>query len=152
MLFSIIYSVDVPSDVSLNPYRPPHQRKLWWITEENECYDYDYLGGRWRHGKHRKYCAMLTQEQFDEFIGHVCIYAEDVETMGSIGAPGFGFGLAPAISFSDYCREDAILNAYVTPIPGHLEGDEIVPDEGVELPLGDEAWQRIRQEIIEQYS
>jgi len=36
--------------------------------------------------------------------------------MGSIGAPGFGFGWAPAISFnSDH--EDCISNAYVTPIP-----------------------------------
>ncbi|MFA5234797.1 MAG: hypothetical protein WC390_10390 [Sulfurimonas sp.] len=36
--------------------------------------------------------------------------------MGSLGAPGFGFGWAPAVPFqSDDC--DAIQSAYVTPIP-----------------------------------
>jgi hypothetical protein len=36
--------------------------------------------------------------------------------MGSIGAPGCGYGWAPAISFNGD-DPDAIQNAYVTPIP-----------------------------------
>ena len=36
--------------------------------------------------------------------------------MGSIGAPSFGFGWAPAISFNGD-HEDCIANAYATPIP-----------------------------------
>ena len=36
--------------------------------------------------------------------------------MGSLGAPGCGFGLAPAISFTSD-DQDAITSAYVTPLP-----------------------------------
>ena len=59
--------------------------------------------------------------------------------MGSLGAPGFGFGWSPAISFrSDDC--DAIQSAYVTPI---LE---------VKKQHGDERdWKRIREAVLSLY-
>jgi hypothetical protein len=59
--------------------------------------------------------------------------------MGSLGAPGFGFGWAPAISFrSD--DPDAIQNAYVTPIPE------------VERESCDERdWQRVRGAVLAVY-
>ncbi len=155
MLYSVIYTVDSDKDTDITEVFPPpwqHELKLWSQTEGDEEADRE----GWHHAK---WVALLTQTQFDAFIEHCYLYVEDVETMGSIGAPGFGFGWAPAISFRGefgwvdevgrYCGN---VDAYVSPIPGHLEGDEIVPNEGVELPLGDEEWQRIRKEIIEEYS
>jgi hypothetical protein len=86
----------------------------WEQTEGDEQYDYDHLGGEWRQGKHRKYCGILTQEQFDEFVQELGLHASDIETMGSIGAPGFGPFVVNAVSF-DLDSDEAIANAYVTP-------------------------------------
>lgn len=115
MQFSVIYSVDIPEDDELRFYEPP-DLSLWDQTEGDDSYEYDYLEGRWENGQHRKWCAILNREQFDRFVDHCYLYAEDVETMGSIGAPGFGFGWAPAISFTSY-DPDGIVSAYVTPVP-----------------------------------
>jgi hypothetical protein len=60
---------------------------------------------------------MLTKEQFQRFVASMGLVADSTETMGSIGAPGFGFGWSPAISFRDDGQERAILSAYVTPVP-----------------------------------
>ena len=115
MQFSVIYSVDCPSDESIDSFAPP-ELELWNETEGDEQYELDYLEGCWEGGHHHKWAALLNREQFDEFVDHCGLTAEDVETMGSLGAPGFGFGWAPAISFNghDSC---ALQNAYVTPIP-----------------------------------
>ena len=115
MKFSIIYSVDVPADEEVMDWAPPNL-DLWDQTEGDDQYEYRYLEGAWEHGSHRKWCAVLDREQFDEFIEQCGLVAEDVETMGSLGAPGFGIGWAPAISFTS---EDpsAIQSAYVTPLP-----------------------------------
>lgn len=67
------------------------------------------------------------------------LVAEDVQTMGSLGAPGFGFGWAPAISFNGD-DEDAILNAYVTPLPE-------VEKEGFD----ERDWQRVREAVLNVY-
>ena len=99
MLFSVIYSVDVPQGISIKPYTPPQVGRLWTRTEGDEQYEYSYLEGRWEKGKHRKWAALLTRKQFDAFVEKLGLVAEDVQTMGSLGAPGFGFGWAPAISF-----------------------------------------------------
>lgn len=116
MQFSIIYSVDVPEGVSIKPYTPPQVGRLWTRTEGNEQFEYSYLDGRWKTGKHRKWAALLTRTQFDAFVAKLGLDAEDVQTMGSLGAPGFGFGWAPAVNFrSD--DEDAIVSAFITPIP-----------------------------------
>jgi len=150
MLYSVIYTVDVPSNESIVPFLPPHRRKLWETTEGDGGYDCEDLGGVWAKGKHRKLVALLTQEEFDKFIDHVGLYAENVETMGSLGAPGFGMGWAPAIAFIGN-DPNAILDAYVTPLLGHVEDGKIVSDEDVELPLDDKAWDNIRDAIIERY-
>lgn len=64
------------------------------------------------------------------------LFAEDVQTMGSIGAPGFGFGWAPAISFrSD--DPDAIQSAYVTPLP-----------EVRKESLNERDWERVRDAVL----
>src|SRR2546423_1655853 len=116
MLFSVIYSADVPEGIDILTYAPPRCEELWDETEDDGQYDYEYLEGEWEHGHHRKWSTILNREQFEEFLDHCGLFAENVETMGSIGAPGFGFGWAPAISFrSD--DTDAIQNTYVTPVP-----------------------------------
>ena len=74
------------------------------ITEDSE------------NGKHRKWTGLLTRKQFDAFVNKLGLYAESTETMGSLGAPGCGFGWSPAISFTGD-HEDAIVSAYVTPLP-----------------------------------
>lgn len=139
MQFSVIYSVDVPKGVSIKDYTPPQVRKLWDKTEGDEQYEYDYLEGNWTKGRHRKWVAILNREQFDAFIEKVGLYAEGTETMGSIGAPGFGFGWSPAISFTSDDRE-AILNAYVTPLPETSK-------------VGDERdWDRVRSAVLSVYA
>lgn len=138
MLFSVIYSVNVPQGVSIKSYTPP-QPSLWTRTEGDEQYEYGYLEGRWEKGKHRKWAALLTRKQFDAFVERLGLVAEDVQTMGSLGAPGFGFGWAPAISFNGD-DEDAILNAYVTPIP-----------EVEKASFSDRDWHRVREAVLAVY-
>lgn len=139
MLFSVIYSVDVPQGVSIKPYTPLQVGRLWTRTEGDEQFEYSYLEGRWERGKHRKWTALLTRKQFDAFVEKLGLVAEDVQTMGSLGAPGFGFGWSPAISFRND-EEDAIVSAYVSPIPE------------IEKAAFDERdWQRVRQAIINVY-
>lgn len=140
MQFSVIFSVDVPEGVSIRDYAPPQVEKLWTLTEGNEQFEYGYLEGRWEKGKHRKWVALLTRKQFDAFVGKLGLYAERTETMGSLGAPGFGFGWSPAISFSSD-HDDAILSAYVTPIPETTKagGDE-------------QDWERVRGAVLSVYA
>lgn len=139
MQFSIIYSVDVPQGVDVMEHAPPQVDDLWQETEDGDT-EYAYLEGDWTDGKHKKWCAILSREQFDEFVEQCSLTAEDVETMGSIGAPGFEFGWAPAISFYGDDPE-AILNAYVTPVP-EVERSE----------FGDKDWTRIRDAVLSVYS
>lgn len=121
MEFSIIYSIDVPRDVSVRRFNPPtSQRRLWQLTEGDNGYEFGYLEGCWTKGKHRKWCGILNRDQFDAFLAHTGLFAEDVATMGSIGAPGCGFGLAPAFSFRTD-EPDAIQSAYVTPLASRSE-------------------------------
>ena len=117
MQFSVIYSADCPADENIESFAPP-EIDLWDETEDDDNYEYSYLEGEWENGHHRKWCAILTRDQFTEFVEHCGLFAEDVETMGSLGAPGFGYGWAPAISFNS---DDpaAIQSAYVTPLRQH---------------------------------
>ena len=140
MLFSVIYSADCPRTESIAQFHPPHVRKLWDQTEGDDQYDYGYLEGDWERGKHRKWCALLTKDQFNEFVETLGLVAEDVQTMGSIGAPGFGFGCAPAISFNDSGDVRAILNAYVTPLPETKKQNWTEQD-----------WERVRTAVINCY-
>lgn len=138
MLFSVIYSADVPQGISVRDYAPPQARRLWQQTESGPS-EYSYLEGRWERGKHRKWAALLDREQFDEFVGKLDLYAETTGTMGSLGAPGFGFGWSPAISFTSD-DPNALLNAYVTPLPETSKAG------------GDERdWQRVRRAVLSVY-
>jgi len=84
----------------------------------------------------------LTKEQFTRFVEQLGLYAEDIETMGSLTLE---YGRLPAISFNyeTYYGNEPILNAYVTPFPELARG--------ITLPLGNRQWQRIRKAVIRQY-
>lgn len=138
MLFSVIFSVDVPEFVSIERFAPPNVDELWDETESGES-EYAYLEGDWENGQHKKWCAVLNRDQFDEFIRHCNLNAESTETMGSIGALGCGFW-APAISFNS-TDDDCISSAYVTPLP------EVKKKE-----LTETDWNRIKQAVLSVYS
>lgn len=139
MQFSVIYSVDTPAGIDIDDYAPPQVADLWDQTEGDGQYEYGYLEGRWETGRHRKWCASLTRHQFDRFVRRCGLTAEDVRTMGSLGAPGFGFGWAPAVSFNGD-DPDAIQNAYVTPLP-EVEKEH----------LDDRDWERVRDAVLAVY-
>ena len=162
MEFSVIYSCDVPANTDLIA-PPPSQCHLWACTEREGGPDGSQNWGdpRWARGRHRKYCALLDQDQFDTFINHTGIFSEDIETGGSIGAPGFGFGWAPAISFTG-TADDVNQSAYVTPIPDHpgfvhpdvqpaLPGLEDVLEDVLRSEAG-ALWNATRQQIIVEYN
>lgn len=145
--FSIIYSVDVPKGVKLEDYRPPNFQKLKWDVTEGGKTEYDYLEGEWKGGKHRKYCNVLNFADFCEFLNHVDMVVEKCQTMGSLGAPGFGFGWAPAVPFHSNSSY-AIQSAYVTPIPPQMvDEDPLLPGmpEGVDMP----AWEGVEAAMWE---
>jgi hypothetical protein len=140
MQFSIIYSADVPADVDVRDYAPPRVEELWDETEDDDQFEYSYLEGGWEEGHHRKWCAVLTREQFDEFVRRCGLVADDVQTMGSLGTPGCGFGRAPAISF----RSDdpvAIQSAYITPLP-----------ETQKHQYDERDWDRVRSAVLAVYA
>lgn len=166
--YSVIYSVDIPAHVNMRPFVPPRCKQLWEETEGDEQYDFGYLEDRWEKGHHRKWVAILDQEQFDEFLDRTGLIAEDVQTMGSIGSPGVGFGWAPAISFRGD-DPDSIQSAYVTPLGSKGEMVRFLQEHEVPVPtvlldddgqqyFWDEAvdrkapWEAIRRAVIETYS
>ena len=78
-------------------------------TEDDDCADFEDM-----YPHHRKYCGILTQEEFDKFIESTGLVAEDVETMGSLTLE---FGHLPAISFNAGYDALGYVNAYVSPLP-----------------------------------
>jgi hypothetical protein len=126
----------------VRPYLPP-KRHLWTQTEGDEQYELDHLGGRWEKGKHRKLCVILTKEQFCKFVDATSLFAEDVETLGSLGAPGFGIGWAPALSFRSE-EDDAYQSAYVTPLTTRGSSDVPIRPNG----CTERDWSRVRKSVI----
>jgi len=142
MKFSIIYSFDISKEQSVEDFHPPHRRKLWDITEDQPEDD---------DSKHRKLIAVLDRKQFEEFIDHVCIHYEEIDTMGSIGAVGPWpfYHLVPAFSFHDYDR-GCYIGAYVTPYPDFLEKEGRPCSE--EIHIWSEAnWNRMKRAMKELY-
>lgn len=145
MKFYIIYSFDVTKEMSVNPFKPP-LIKRWTMTEDDDCYEYDYLGEKYEKGKHRKYTALLNKNQFKRFIEHCNMVMDDVETMGSITE----YGHLPALSFNinDAVQNDyyELINAfaYVTPLPEHvIKGKELTTS------LNDRNWKRLKQIMLD---
>ena len=123
MNWSIIYSYDLLPNTSPEPYIPISDR--WIKTEDDDEYDFDYLGDDYVDGKHGKFVAYLTNKEFVDFL-NTTLYPDSVEsTMGMIGAQlegGMTPSMLPAWSLSSSYDHYAIsLNAYVCPMP---DGDE----------------------------
>ena len=109
MQFSVIYSVDVPADESILDFAPPQVKELWHETEDDDQFGFGYLEGCWKGGHHRKWCAILDREQFEKFVEHCGLVADDTETMGSLGAPGCPTGRMERIRHRQYIRGSAAL-------------------------------------------
>lgn len=150
MLYSIIYSVDVVRNMSIVPFAPC-PRKRWRQTEGDDQYDYDYLGEEYKNGKHRKWAAVLNQEQFDRFVVDLDMEAQDVETGGSLGGllpDGQCYlGCLPAISFDMQNSEVIDGHAYVTPFP---EVEQTWQGRSEEAAY--RVFDRIRRAVINRYS
>lgn len=142
--YSVIYDFDIASDQRVARWKPPARqlRKVWTMTERDDFNgDLAYA----KLPKHRKYCAMLTPDEFDAFVRHCGLVADTIETMGSIGAPGFGFGWAPAICFNCDDNYAGTANAYVTPIPRGKPEDFAQAFPGLELTV--EELEAIQQRV-----
>lgn len=140
MKFFVIYDFDLPRDVSVRGYRPPKYRRLWQLTEGDESYDFD--DEQWCHGGHRKYVtyAPISRKEFNRFLDVVGLYAEDVETMGSLTL----WGWFPAVAFNGDDQEALQQCAYVTPIPQRPDGTE-------RTGMNDRDWSRVRRAMIAIY-
>lgn len=133
--FSVIYSVDCVEDEDVAHYAPP-EKDAWEETEGDEQYEFSHLEGEWEKGHHRKWAGIGNLFQFERFLTECDLEAEDVETMGSIGTPGFGMGWAPAISFKGD-DPGCIRGAYVTPLIPKSEAEPV--------------WEDVRQAVIKRY-
>lgn len=140
-MWGVIYSIDCYAEehTALAPFLATSMKNhhLWRMTE-NEPDESEVF-------KHRKYCAVLTQQQFDEFVDEIGLYAENVQTMGALGMPGAGnwWGWSPAISFTsrdNFTEYGALCNAYVCPFdPEWTE------------PQNEEKWEEVRRQVIDAY-
>ena len=122
MRFYIIYDFDTCGQWESVAYYQPRRsilRKLV-LTERTDAFgesEYAYLSededpDSWWGGKHRKYCGMLTREEFEDFLDDTGLHFETENTGGSLTEMGF----MPAIAFNGYAH-NAIQSAYVTPFP-----------------------------------
>ena len=164
MLFSVIYSADVPSSEDIGRYMPARPvRRLMRKTEGNEGYEYGYLADeavkgsihysrvhRWAHGKHRKLIAIFTKRQFETFISQVGLTCTQDKTCGMLGG-AHGYGWLPALNFrldaEDY--EDVIGSCYVCPLPElplRAEGQRLE-----DVPFTDDDWRRVEAATIAVY-
>lgn len=148
MLFSVIYDFDCPMHKSVNEFMPS-QRRLFDMTERSDGEPSDWCGDLWDGKvKHRKLCAVLTRKQFERFLNDTGLFSENTRTMGSLGAPGCGFGLSPAISFRND-DPDAIQSAYVTPLPLAYKLKDL--EEGPRRQFTEEDFERVRSAILKLY-
>ena len=135
MEFYVIYSFDITKDLSVVPFKPPFIKR-WDLTEQDDQYEYDYLGYEYENGKHRKYCAMLDKKHFNQFVNDCNLYMTDIQTMGSITE----YGHLPAHSFDynyDGYDEPINANAYVTPI--------------INNEMNEKNWNRIKKAMLSMY-
>jgi hypothetical protein len=135
--YGVIYTVDVPKGTDPMDYAPPHVDK-WELTEDDKDALESFFG---KGGHHRKWAALLKQQEFDEFVEETGLYAEDVETEGAIGVPGCPLDMIePAISFV-LDESEVLVGAYVTPLPP--ENSPVENDEKM--------WNNVRKEMLDRY-
>ena len=146
MNYGIIFSVSCVSDEEVWDYVPSVVTTTCDRTEDDDSYDYDYMGGPWEDGHHGKWVGVLDQKQFDEFIQATGLHMEDVETMGSLGVPWAFPGIAPAFSFTGGGDEGVIQDAYVTPLPSFKLENRVDDEE-----WQNKAWEKIKAALLERY-
>lgn len=140
MKFYVIYSLDMPRSCYINRYAPSKKvRRKLTLTEGDSEYEYGYLEGEWKHGKHRKWVGLLSRKDFEQLIDDCPLYASSTETMGSLTE----FGWMPAINFDS--EADVIENMYVTPVVEDSKGNE---REG----MTERDWERVRRAMLNTYS
>jgi hypothetical protein len=150
MMFGIILDADVPRTRSIACARPPPRvlRKLK-LTEGDELYDYDHLGGVWTKGKHRKWAGCLSAPLFYELVEHLSLVPRPDENIGALGMPSpdmpnGGVGLqGDCISFSNdrSDNEDAFIEAHVTPYTRY----------GIRPARAPRAWTDIKDAILHKW-
>lgn len=100
----VILSVDTTPDANHDhaALQPP-KVGVWTQTEGDEQYEFDYLGEEYKNGRHRKWVATLSEEEFDAWLsaeaytGRVHARESGEPTMGMITE----FGWLPAYSLTD---------------------------------------------------
>lgn len=117
MKFGVIF--DVEGDPLMDCDRPPQDQleaKLWDQTEEGKSDEHD----GWEQ---EKWCALLEDDQFREFLTHAFLELEGEGT--SLGAPtpdGLTYQPMPAFVFR-FADDECERVAYVTPYP--MPGEDI---------------------------
>jgi len=148
MLFSVVFSVDVPADCDGPTLRRSLRRALGVTRSASELRYLADEGGEDAQRWARAYCisgyGVLTRSQFAAFLedfDHP--EPEDCQTLGTLGGPANPYGIAPDINFrSD--NPEWIASIRVTPIP------ECKPPGTPER--AERAWQRVRSAILRHYA
>lgn len=146
MRFGVVYEFDClrREPVSLLQPRAKLLRKMTMVEGDKDR-QYDYLGEEWETSRHRKYGAVFTKDEFEQFIIDLDLKAQEVRTMGTLGAPGSAnwYGCSPAICFED--EGGSYSSAYVTPYPDiHLKHEPT--DAKMER-----WWEMIRKAVLSRY-
>ncbi len=154
--YSVIYSVDIlcwngdlalpgkTRPVSIRRYLPrsPYAGKMQRTEDSGDGWDASDMAAA-----HGKWCGILTYVEFKALLDDTGMDVEEVETLGSLGAPGFDFGCVPAVCFrapsDEYLGPDwgDDVMAYVTPL---------ITNEQVEawgLCDSDDVWEFIQKEM-----
>ena len=142
MRFSIILSIDCPYSASIREFMP--NTKALWQTEGDSNYEYSYLGGEWKKGKHRKLCGVVGEKLFKKIVDCCGLRMSSTETLGMLGAPHLGgIGNSPAFSFNCDDEPSAIISAYVCPLPNKKEQKR--------FPLDENGWKKIKEFLLKEY-
>ena len=142
MRFYVIYDFDCKRGMTKS-FQPPKLHQ-WTLTEETNTWEdseFNYLtdeGVEETYPIHRKYVAELNKEDFLQFIDEQGLFADDIETLGSLTE----LGHLPAISFRSerfYYGECIWHSAYITPFP-ECKRTKCKPND----------WERIRTAVLNQ--
>jgi hypothetical protein len=131
MYFSCIYAVDCHPDnlYGAEFYKPDIGE--WTETEGDDQY--------------QKWCAILTKDEFLKWVRGNFSVGSLSETMGMLGAPGFGIGHAPAWCLTSG-EEDWSGSLYFCPlIPMQRKTGEA---EFYKVADRDENWKRLKRAVI----
>lgn len=118
MKFGVAFSVEAPRDVSIDWIIPPKlRRKLECWSRRGRAELLIDEPGWWS----ARYGGVLSKQDFKDLVEEAHLEADDVQTMGILGAPWSpsGFGPAPAVAFIavDNVNFDRAISCYVTPLP-----------------------------------